>query len=337
VATTGRAASIFDFLLRLTFFAAAPFLLVFVAAVFPVTGAIAQIGLALGVFFAGEAVRNLARRSRVAAFLLSTQLQFEAYYRAHPPRPFLYYVFYPLLFPYWVAVRHAREEFLLFKGYTLASFVLLLASLGLQFWRSFPPELGLADFAPIALGTFLVEAVVVLMFLAPIVTSAVHYHLQRAPKRLAVLLAVGLVSVSLAVWRLELRRDPIVSFATRIRVTLRTAAKPQAAQKAQETALRAAWKVLPKELTEVEHDGKIEGNALDVVHDSLQPFYRADEAHAFDLWYTKSGKTAVMVVYFEARPGHDPIWLAMYGTGAIARDTKYLPPNAFKAMMKATE
>ena len=333
----GRIRSVLDFLLRLTFFASAPFLLVFVAAIFPVTGAMVQVGIALAAFFAGEALRRLAARSKLARWALSPQLQFEAYYRAHPPRPFLYYVFYPLLFPYWTVVRDARSEFLLFKGYTVASFLLLVASLVLQFLRSFPPELTLRDFAPIATGTFLVELFVVLMFLMPIVTSVVHFHTTHAPKRLAALLLVALVSVSVAVWRLELRRDPIVSFATRIRVTLRTAAKPVAAQQAEERALRAAWKVLPKEKGDVESDGKIEGDVLDAAHDALGPFYKNDEAHAFDLWYTRSGKTAILVVYFEARPGHAPIFLGMYGTGAVVRDPKYLPRNALAAMWKATQ
>ncbi|MGH7294916.1 MAG: hypothetical protein ACRELB_08285, partial [Polyangiaceae bacterium] len=93
---------------------------------------------------------------------------------------------------------------------------------------------------------------------------------------------------------------------------------------------------LPKQKGEVETDGKIEGAVLDTAHAALGPFYKKDEAQAFDLWYTRSGKTAVLVVYFEARPGHDPIWSAMYGTGAIVHDTKHLPPNAFKAMWKAT-
>jgi hypothetical protein len=326
-----------DFALRLAFFAAAPFLVVFAAAIFPVTGAVVQVALALGAFFAGEAVRRLAARSKLAALLLSSQLEFEAYYRAHKPRPFLYYVFYPLLFPYWVFVGAARAEFLLFKGYTLASLVLLAGSLALQFFRSFPPELTVKDFLPIALGTFAAETVVVLMFLMPIVTSVVHFHLLKAPRRLSALLLVGFVSVSVAVWRLELRRDPVVSYATRIRVTLRTAAKAAAAQKAQEAALHAAWKVVPRDTGEVESDGKIEGAALDAAHLALQPFYKADEAQAFDLWYTRTGKTAVMVVYFEARRGHDPIWSAMYGTGAVTHEVKHLPPNAFKAMMKATQ
>lgn len=295
-----------------------------------------QVGLAIAVFFAGEALRRVAARSKLVARALSSQLAFEAFYRTHPPRPFLYYVFYPLFFPYWMFAREARHEFLLFKGYTAASLVFLAGSLVVQYLVNFPPELSLADFVPIATGTFLVELVVVLVFLMPIVTTVVHYHVTAAPKRLAVLLLVAIASVSVAIWRLELRRDPVVSFATRIRVTLRTAARPPAAVQAQERALRAAWKVLPKEKADVERDGKIEGDVLDAAHAALRTFYKNDEAQAFDLWYTRSGKTAIMVVYFEARPGHDPIWLAMNGAGAIVHEPRLLPRNAFTAMWKAT-
>lgn len=111
-----RADQTFDFVLRLVFFALAPRLLVFAAILYPVTGAIVQIGLALVVFMAGEAARKLAARSPLAQRAMGSQLAFEAFYRAHPPRPFLYYFFYPLLFPYWLTNKDARREFLLFKG-----------------------------------------------------------------------------------------------------------------------------------------------------------------------------------------------------------------------------
>ncbi len=115
-----RIGAALDFVLRLAFFAAAPFVLVLVAALFPVSGALIQIGVGLGAFFAGEALRRVAARSRLVEKALSSQLAFEAHYRAHPPRPFLYYVFYPLLVS--VLARGGatpRREFLLFKGYTL--------------------------------------------------------------------------------------------------------------------------------------------------------------------------------------------------------------------------
>ena len=45
-----------DFLLRLAFFATVPFVLVLVAAIFPVTGALAQVAIGLVGIFTGEAM-----------------------------------------------------------------------------------------------------------------------------------------------------------------------------------------------------------------------------------------------------------------------------------------
>jgi len=57
--------------------------------------------------------------------LLKEAFAFESYYREQRPRPFAYYLVYPLLFPYWLVNREARQEFLMFRGYTLASFLIL--------------------------------------------------------------------------------------------------------------------------------------------------------------------------------------------------------------------
>jgi hypothetical protein len=330
-----RAKDSIDFLLRGAFFSFAPFFIVFGAQLFPVTGAVVQIALALLVFLAGEAARGVAARSRVAAVLLSNQLAFDAYYRSHPPRPFLYYVLYPLLFPYWLSSADARREFLLYKGYTLLSFLLLAVSLVVQYLRAFPPELGLHDFVPIAAGTLLAEAIVVLMFLMPIVTSVVHFHQRRAPRRLWALLLMAIVSLGFAAARLEHRRDPIVSFATRTRVRLRSAASAQAAKRAQAKALLAAWRALPEQTDDIDHDGKVEDLPLETARDALAGFYKNDEAHAFDLWYTKQATQAIMVLYFEAQRGHAPIWLAMDHRGTTTEDVRQLPTGAFKAMRHA--
>ena len=326
-----------DFLLRLAFFSFVPFVIVRVAALFPVTGALLQIGLGLVVFFVGEAVQRLAARTSLARLVLSSQLAFEEYYRAHPPRPFLYYVLYPLLAPYWITVPAARREFLLFKGYTLASFLLLLLSLAVQYVVDFPPELSVRDFLPIALGTLAAEAVVVLLFLMPIVTSVVHFHKSRAPLRLALLLVAGAASVSAAVVRLERRRDPIVSYATRNRVQLRAAADPGAAKAAMTRGLREAWKVLPGARSDIDSDGKVEGAPLDQAHEALTSFYKNDEAHAFDLWYTRRSTGSLMVLYFPARRGRSPIWLAMDRKGTALEDELQLPPDAFEAMRHAAK
>jgi hypothetical protein len=324
-----------DLLLRLAFFSTAPFLLTFAALLFPVTGAVLQVGLASLVFVAGEATRRLTLRRPLLQALLASQLEFEAYYRAHPPRPFIYYVCYPLLLPYWLWVADARREFLLFKGYTLISFVLLLISLLVQYFTAFPPELSWRDFAPLAAGTFAAESVVVLMFLMPIVTSVVHFHRAGAPRRLALLLLAACVSVGFAVVRLERRRDPIVSFATRTRVRLRSEARPDAAANAQAKALGAAWRALPEAMDDVDRDGKVEDLPLTAAHDSLLSFYKYDEAHAFDLWYSNHGARPILVLYFQAQRGHAPIWLALDQNGATTTDEKQLPTGAFKAMRRA--
>jgi hypothetical protein len=315
----------------------APFLLVFIASLFPVTGAVIQVCFALAVFFGAEAIRRLSARNKLAASFFSKQLAFEEHYREHPPGPFLYYVFYPLLFVYWLWVPSARREFLLFKGYTLASFVILVVTLGFQYESRFPPELALKDFWPIAGGTFLVETAVVLMFLMPIVTTVVHYHLERAPGRLTALLLVGFVSVTVAMVRIERRRDPMVSYATRMRVRMRTAARPKAAEQAQAEALQVATKLLARSKEDVDRDGKVEGDILDAAQEALRSFYKDDEAEAFDLWYTRTGKSTTLVVYFEGRRNHNPIWLAMTQKGTIMHDTKQLPRGAFAAMREATQ
>jgi hypothetical protein len=306
-----------DFIARLAFFAVAPRLLVLVAALYPVSGAVLQIGIALIVFVAAEAARQLAERSKVARMVLRNQLAMEAYYREHPPRPFLYYVFYPLLAPYWITRRELRREFLLFKGYTLVSFAILVVSLGVQFVRFFPPELTVHDFWPIAIKTFAVETIVVLLFLMPIFTSVVHYHQVRARGRLAALLVAGIVSSGLAIERLERARDPVVSLATRERVRLRTKANAKARD-------------------DVDSDGKVEALPLDTARSDLKTFYKSDETYAFDLWREKRGKAQTIVLYLEGRREDPPIWLAM-DTKGVFHDPKRLPRGAFATMRLAAD
>jgi hypothetical protein len=326
-----------DFLLRLAFFAIAPRLLVFAAALWPVTGAIAQIALALSVFLVGEAARGLASRSKLAARILGGHLQFDAYYRENPPKPFLYYLFYPLLFPYWLTNPAARREFLLYKGYTLASIALMFVSLGVQFVRFYPPELTLHDFVPIAIKTFLAETLVVLVFCMPIVTSVVHFHLRHERWRLATILVAGIVSSGLAVARIEKERDPIVSLATRERVRLRTMVAKARAYEALAIALGQAWKELPRDKDDVDADGKVEGAPLEKARLALERFYRTDETFAFDMWRSKKGKKETLVIYFEARGDKPPVWLAMEAPGSTFSVAKRLPLGALAAMKSAAD
>ena len=324
-----------DFALRLGFFALAPFVIVRVAELFPVRGALIDMGLALSVFIAGEAARSAASRHRAVQWVLSEALAFESYYRERPPRPFAYYLFYPLLFPYWLSNRSARREFLMFRGYTVGSFLVLLASLTVQYFEYWRPELSIRQFLWSVLLTLLAETVLVLSLLMPIATTVVWYHASHRRRRLAILLATGLVSAGVALAIVARHRDPVVSLATRERVRLRTRTMPTAAH----AALLQAARIASKEAARggLDGDGKIEGEPLEKARDELETFYKHDEAFAFDLWGTPRRKPKIVVVYFEARKGKPPIWVAVKSDGVELDALGELPAGATREMRKAAD
>ena len=78
------------------------FLLAFVALLFPVTGALVQIALALPVFFAGGVLRRSSERWPILETVFSSPFEFEArserkvlvlYFESHRGRP-----------PIWIAI-----------------------------------------------------------------------------------------------------------------------------------------------------------------------------------------------------------------------------------------
>lgn len=331
--------SLADFLLRLAFFALAPAGIVLVAELFPVRGALIDVGLALGVFVAGEYARAIAARSRVLGLVLKEALAFEGYYRERPPRPFLYYFFYPLLFPYWLTNREARREFLMFRGYTLGSFAILLLQLGWQYHRDWQPELGLKQFLPSVAIALAVETLLVLALLMPIATTVVWYHASFRHRRLVALLVTGLVASGLAGYRLSNHRDPIVSYLARKRVAWRTSAARKQAHAVLLDGVMQAWRDMYRERkagSGVEGDGKVEGAPLADARAALQKFYKPDEAFAFDLWASPKTRPRMIVLYSEARSGRPPIWVALQD-GAEVRGKKALPPNALAAMREAAD
>ena len=325
-----------DFVVRLGFFATAPFAIVSVAAFFPVTGTLVGVVLVTVVALAGEAIRGHAARFPWLARLLARELELEAYYRERPPRPFLYYVFYPLLAPYWLADRDARREFWLYKGWTASGVALLVATSAVQFVRSWRPDLGVREYLPVFGITLAIDAVLALSLLMPIVTTVIDFHRTFRRGRLKVLLVVALVSASLGVVRLVHRRDPIVSWATRERAVLRRAAIPKKTHDAEVTALREAWKHVRQEKDAIEDDGKIEGDPLDAARAQLSKVYKPDETLAFDLWASPRGNPRVLVLYVTSRRKKSTAWVAMNRAGQQLVEAQ-LPANAWASMQHAAQ
>ena len=327
--------SLADFIARLAFFAIAPFAIVLAAELFPVRGALIDVGLALSVFILGEAPRKFASRFRPLGYVLREALAFESYYRERKPRPFAYYLAYPLLFPYWLFNREAREEFLMFRGYTLASFLVLLGGLVWQFFRDWPPQLGFTDFLPAVFLSLGVETLLVLSLLMPIATTVVWYHSSLRRRRLLAILLVGTLSTSFAITRVLSHRDPIVSYLTKQRVRLRTAAAKKDAHRALFKAVEVAWRDLVK-VRGVDGDGKVEGKPLDDARAALEDFYKHDEAFAFDLWASPRSHPRVLVLYAQSRRKQPSIWVALKD-GAEVRKPDLLPKGAFQAMRSAED
>jgi hypothetical protein len=328
--------SMADFVTRLAFFALAPLAIVIVALLFPVRGALIDVALALGVFVTSEALRSKVRAFGPASWLVGHALQFEAYYREQRQRSFAYYVFYPLLFPYWLLNGEARREFLLYRGYTLGGLVLLVLSLAWQYFTDWAPELGVRQFLPFVLLSLAIETMLVLGLLMPIATTVVWYHSSLRHRRLMVVLGAGLLSTLLALGYVMQRRVPIVSYATRERVRLRSAAAPREAHRALRHAAREAL-IAAQERPLVQEDGSVEGTPLDAARDELASFFRTDEAAAFDLWTNPSAPLELMVVYFQARPRKLPIWVAVRADGSELRSPRELPAGAFRAMRRASD
>lgn len=286
-----------------------------------------------------DLVRAAAGRVPLLAKILGGPLQFEQYYRLHPPKPFPYYVFYPLCFPYWLAVDSARRELLLYKTINLVSLAILGVTAVYEYFAYFRPELGVGECLHILLVAAVLELLAVMFLMMPLATSLVKYRLAGQKGRLAVLLAVGALSVTLAIVGLARRRDPVVSWAAKERVIMRTKAKKAKARQTQVAAVKHAWSILSKHWhDDLDEDGKVMGDAMDGARESLLQFYKKDEVNAFDAWlFHKKGQAPLLVLYVPAHRKKPPMFVALDRAGHEVRSLKALPKGALKSMNVAAD
>jgi hypothetical protein len=332
---------ILEYVLRIAFFLFVPFGVVLLAMLVPMGAAIVQMILALAAFFLGEMLVATAEKRPWLKRVLRRQLAFEAYYRQHPPRPFLYYMFYPFLFPYWLWVKEARREFVIFKGYTIVT-VIVISGTGVYHWFFvYQPEIGIKTFV-VAFGIQLVvETLAVLMLIMPMTTSVVALHRKRQQYRLIALLAAGLLSAGVAGAYLRMRHRSFPSLETRQRVVARNTANHVKSKLVMKQALEKAWKVrrsAARDQWERETDGTVTGAPLDDARDVLESFYRDDEAGAFELWTTaRTEKPPIMIVFAEGRKKGNPVWLGLRPDGTVVDKITDVPRSARRAMRTAGE
>lgn len=336
--STRRLFDVVDFCLRLVFFAVVPFVVLIAATVFPVAMTIVNLLVCVAAVVFADAVRSASHKWPQLERVLGGVMKFERYYRNHPPKPFVYYIFFPLLFPYWLASDAARREFLLYKVVNLTSLAFILLGAVYQYFVYYRPELGVGACAKVMVVTVFIEIIMVMTMLMPLATSIVRYRLAGQRSRLVTLVAVGGLSTIFALVGLMARRDPVVSWAARERLFMRTSANGIVAREVQRAGAQAALDALAKHRSDVDRDGKVVGEPLDSAHAALATFYKQDEAQAFDVWLTRKKKQEVLVLYVESKRKHrPPLFFARDHAGHEIVDPKQLPRGALKAMKLAAD
>lgn len=324
-----------DFALRFAFFAVVPFLATWVSALFPMTAVLVNVALTLAIFAAAEAIRERAGRSPLLERLVRRHLAFEAHYREHAPKPFLFYVFYPLLLPYVLFRRETRRELWLYRGFTGGGLVILVAGAAFDFWSSWLPNLHFRDFIITWALLFAVQTLCMFLFLLPISTTVVKLHVERRFNELWILFATAALSITVAVVAIERRPGHLVSWATTQRVRMRTKIAPTPARNAQLQALRVVWANAPELKESVDKEGWVEGDALDRAEEQLATFYKPDEAYAFSLHALPAAAPEVLLLQCDLGKG-PPVWRALRRSGAEVTSIDDLPRGVLGLARRTT-
>jgi len=211
-----------------------------------------------------------------------------------------------------------------------------------EYFAYFRPELGIRECLHVLFVSAILELLCVMFLLMPLATSLVKYRLSGQRSRMWVLVGVGALSVVLAIVGVHQRRDPVVSWAARERVLLRTKASKARARATQVAAVKHAWLVLAKHYREdLDKDGKVEGEAMEGAREALRAFYKGDEALAFDAWVSHPKKDVkgsdLLVLYVEARGKRPPMFVALDKAGHEVRSLKALPHGALAGMKVASD
>lgn len=325
-----------SFATRLLYFIIAPFMLVAAAAVLPMTGVLINIVLVVIGFLGIETLRPLAARSSVARFFLRKQFAFEAYYREHPPRPFIVYVLAPLLLPYWLLSRSGRRELGLYRGLSLFSLFALIVLGGLDYAQNWAPEIGFGKFAAGTFAILLLQLVMLLGFVIPLAVTIVTYRTAGRTRALKALLGTAVAVVVICLLSMNNMRNQMVPAEVRMRATARTEARPDAALAAQDAALAALRAELRAGTLTRDDEGWVEGDSRERARAELAEFYRLDEAAAFTFHVWPLPEPSRVLLQLKRRDADGPIWRALDETGAPLQDPAQIPRDLWNVSPSQT-
>jgi hypothetical protein len=311
-----------DLVLRFLYVLIAPVFLVAFAAMIPMTGPLVGAGLATVIALAGsDRWRARTERIPLVGRPLANLASLGDYYREHPPRPLLYYVLYPALFPYWLFNRNARREFLLYRKINVIALILIPALAALEYvqkWSGIP----FSAFLSQTIATLVLQLLVTFALVMPIVTTIVAYHARGKRKTLTVMiLLAGLLAAGMAIHAMRSDRP---SFYTVERMRYRALAD-------RKQAVEVLWRALSAGAAWLDAGASADPEAaLEAARAELETYWLADEARVFKLYRASDGAT---ILYVNPR-GHATIWIGRAKAGKPFFDAKLLPPDG-RAKLKA--
>lgn len=321
-------------LLQRIYFLVVPFILVVISQILPVSGVIINLLITLVIFLSAEVLERRSISGVPLLRLFGRGLRFRDYYARRPPRPFLYYVFYPLLAPYWLWNREARQELLLYRNYTLLGLFLVVFGSVLRYLRFWWPDIPVGEFIPVALASLFFELIVIVLFLMPIATTIVSYKLQGRSRELVGLLLAALVGGGLAVLGMSKWRSARLPAVVVDRAAARDRALPERAGEAKQAALTAAWAALAREPSWRAADGFVLGPPLEEARRALLSTFREEEAACFFLWSPPEASPPLLVIFLdEGKRGQ--VWLGLDAAGRWLTQEAELPAGALEAMSEA--
>jgi hypothetical protein len=293
-----------DDVLRFAYVLIAPAVMVALAKLVPITGIVISTGIATIIALTGSSqwIRTVAT-IKIVGKPLAKFARLGEYYRTHPPKPLLYYVAYPLLFPYWLFNKAARTEFLVYKRIGVVALLVTIGTSTYDYFHNWVPLPG-KYFANTMFATAVMQLLITFMFVMPIVTTLVTYQRQGHKKTAWILTACALI-LGAVMW-VGMSKVPSVTFATQARLRARIKYEPEVARAAMHAALDA---------------GNIDG-----AHAALEAAFRRDEVRAFHIQPWKDG-----VLLWAKTKSHEVAWTAKLRTG-FATSAAELPAPAREAL-----
>jgi hypothetical protein len=293
-----------DDVLRFVYVLFAPVMIVSIGKFVPIGGIMISTGIATVIALAGSTKWiTTVRTIPILGRPLANFGRLGEYYRVHAPKPLLYYIAYPLLFPYWLFKGTARREFLAYKRIGLLAVIITVSTALYDYFHNWSP-MPRKYFFGAFIGTTFLQLLITFMFVMPIVTTLIGYQKRGHKKSIIALVIASLVlggGMAYAMRRLE-----VVSFATQARLRARIQWQPEPAR----AAMRAA----------------LDAPSLEAARETLATVFRPDEVRAFKFAHGKD----IALVAAKTR-NHEVAWAAKTPTGWVETAAQ-LPPAVQTAL-----